>query len=173
MKKSNSLRPINLNITNISIDARLKKPLRAAVVADLHSAPCEWLLQELAQLSPNLILCPGDMLHRADESEAGLDFLRQAAALFPVFCSLGNHECKHGGDIRDAIRATGAALLDNSFARFEDILIGGLSTGYAFGEKQGRLKKTPKPDVKALEGFFAEEGFKILLSHHPEYFDKY
>jgi hypothetical protein len=53
------------------------------------------------------------------------------------------------------------------------ITIGGLSTGYVEGLKQGRLKKTPRPRLEALEGFFAKDGFKILLSHHPEYYPRY
>lgn len=160
-------------ITKYSFDAGLKKPLRLAVVADLHSEEYGGILGELKALSPDALLCPGDTLHTANQSEKGLDFLRDATENSPVFCSIGNHEVKHGTDIRGNIRATGATLLDNEFTDFCGVKIGGLSTGYAVSSVQGRLKKTPPPDVKALDGFFAADGFKLLLCHHPEYFKPY
>jgi predicted MPP superfamily phosphohydrolase len=155
------------------IKAGLEKPLRAAVVSDLHGSSAEDLLEELKSLEPNLILCPGDTLHSASLEDNGLDFLRRAAGIAKTFCSLGNHEVKHGGDIRDAIRATGAVLLDNEYAEHAGLVIGGLSTGYRAGEEQSRIKEPPAPNVKALDGFFAAEGFKLLLSHHPEYLQTY
>jgi predicted MPP superfamily phosphohydrolase len=155
------------------IKAGLEKPLRAAVVSDLHGSSAEDLLEELKSLEPNLILCPGDTLHSASLEDNGLDFLRRAVGIAKTFCSLGNHEVKHGGDIRDAIRATGAVLLDNEYAEHAGLVIGGLSTGYRAGEEQSRIKEPPAPNVKALDGFFAAEGFKLLLSHHPEYYPKY
>ena len=162
-----------MEINKYEIEAGLDCPLTAAVVSDLHSSPFEYILEKLTELAPDLILCPGDTLHNAREDEAGLDFLREAAKLCPTFCSLGNHEVKHGGDVRDAIKATGAVLLDDDFVGFRGITLGGLSTGYAVGSKQGRLKKTPRPRLEKLDGFFARKGFKLLLSHHPEYYGEY
>ena len=160
-------------ISNYKINAGLEAPLKAVVVADLHSNPFDELMEKLKALSPDLILCPGDFIHRADPSESGLDFLREASGLCSVFCSMGNHEVKHGRDVRDDIRATGAILLDNEFVSFGDITIGGLSTGYSQEIKQSRLKPPPPPEIGKLDVFFEKKGFKILLSHHPEYYDRY
>lgn len=162
-----------MEINRYEIKAGLEQELSAAVVADLHSAPFDELLGKLRALAPDMILCPGDTLHRASADEKGLDFLAEASKLCPVFCSLGNHEVKHGSDIRGDIRKTGAILLDDEWVGFHGILIGGLSTGYQVGGKQGRFKPTPRPRLEKLEGFFAREGFKILLSHHPEYYPRY
>lgn len=162
-----------MEINKYEINAGLEKGLRAAVVSDLHSSPFGELQKRISELSPDLILCPGDMIHRADPKEKGIDFLFEAAKKYPVFCSLGNHEVKHGTDVREAIRASGAILLDNEWTGFGEIAVGGLSTGYAIDEKQGRCKETPPPNVGALDGFFKENRFKILLSHHPEYYVKY
>ena len=162
-----------MDINVYEIAAGLEAPLTAAVVADLHSSPHGALIDALKKISPDLILCPGDILHKADPNEAGLDFLREASGLCPTFCSMGNHEVKHGGDVREHIRATGAILLDDEFADFEGITIGGLSTGYTTATKQSRLKPAPRPRLEKLDGFFARDGFKILLSHHPEYYESY
>ena len=86
---------------------------------------------------------------------------------------MGNHEVKHGSDVRQSIRDTGAVLLDGEWLELDEIAIGGLSTGYTVDSVQGRLKTTPPPDFSGLDGFFGSEKFKILLSHHPEYFPRY
>jgi len=162
-----------MEINRYEIDAGLQKSLRAAVVSDLHSSPFEGLLGVLEKEAPDLILCPGDMIHRANPHEKGIDFLARAAEKYPVFCSLGNHEVKRGIDVRDALRATGATLLDNEWVGFGEIVIGGLSTGYSIDTEQGRCKKTPPPNIEALDGFFKQKRFKILLSHHPEYYPRH
>ena len=163
----------NFEITSYCISGGLDAPLKALIVADLHSAPTEELYAAIREISPDLILCPGDTFHRATPDTKGIEFLNNAAKLCPVFCSVGNHEVKHGTGARAAIRQSGAVLLDDEWTEFGGITIGGLSTGYVEGLKQGRLKKTPRPRLEALEGFFAKDGFKILLSHHPEYYPRY
>ena len=160
-------------LTRFSFKAGLQNPLRLAVVADLHSDDYTELLETLKQLSPDAILCPGDVIHTANEGERGFDFLRDASKLFPTFCSVGNHEVKQGGDVRHILRATGAVLLDNEFTEFRGIKIGGLSSGYTPESIQGRFKVTPPPQLSALDGFFKAEGYKLLLSHHPEYFPRH
>ena len=162
-----------MEINKYEIKARLSSPLTAAVVADLHSSEHGELLEKLGELSPDMILCPGDTLHRASPDESGLVFLREAAKLCPTFCSIGNHEVKHGVDVRANLRATGAVLLDNEFCSFGGINIGGLSTGYTVDTPQSRIKPPPRPNLEALSEFFGAEGFKLLLCHHPEYFAPY
>ena len=162
-----------MEINRYEIKAGLKSPLCLAVVADLHSAPFLGVLEELKRIAPDAVLCPGDTLHRASLNEHGLDFLSASSKLFPTFCSLGNHEVKQGTGVREAMKSSGAVLLDNSWAEFREIAIGGLSTGYNEGIKQGRLKKTPRPELERLDGFFERECFKLLLSHHPEYYPHY
>ena len=151
----------------------LDKKIRAVMVSDLHGEEHGELLKKINALSPDVILCPGDILHKADANDNGLEFLRETARTYPVFMSLGNHEVKHGGDLKAEITETGVTLLNGSFAEFEGVLIGGLGTGYEPSVKQSRWRMPPRPDVDALDKFFNSEGPKILLSHHPEYFDKY
>ncbi len=141
-----------------------------AVVADLHDTNVDEVLAALEKRKPTHVLAPGDMVHSADHTSEGLRLLRESARRYPTFCSLGNHEFKHGLDVRCEIRASGAILLDNEFGEYGGILIGGLTSGYE-GKKQGRVKKTPLPRTDWLDEFCTTEGYKILLSHHPEYFD--
>lgn len=75
-----------------------------------------------------------------------------------VYLSLGNHEWWLDTKDKKALHEAGCVLLDNEFAVGEGFLIGGLST---------------KVEEKWLEVFSREPGYKILLCHHPEYYDKF
>ncbi len=169
---------------------------RAAVVADLHDRPCSRLLPLLEREKPDFILVPGDLTERLDEARLtdpnrsppvrpGLDLLPALAAIAPTFYSLGNHEIGgcHGAIYRaklagkplppptiadewlKIIRASGATLVRQGFVSWKDICIGGLESGL--------LNPEWRPDLSFLDEFVAAPGYKILLSHHPEYFDRY
>lgn len=146
--------------------------LRAAVIADFHDGDPAPVLQAVRDSVPDIVLLPGDMVHDRDRAEQGLALLRGLAALYPTFCTLGNHEYRCDADIKDRIRETGAQLLDNAFVTFGGLVIGGLSSGYE-GKKQGRLKKTPAPPLAWLDDFCKAKGTHVLLSHHPEYYPRF
>lgn len=156
-----------------NFDFGLNKKIRAVMVSDLHGEGFAKLLTKINELSPDVILCPGDILHKADVDDNGLEFLRETSKAYPVFMALGNHEVKHGGDLKAEITKTGVTLLDGRFVEFEGLLIGGLGTGYEPNANQSRWKMPPRPDIEALDEFFKSKKPKILLSHHPEYFEKY
>lgn len=64
-------------------------------------------------------------------------------------------------------------MLDNGAIQLGDINIGGLSSGFGKGITQNNLKETPEPNVRWLDEFSRIRGYKILLCHHPEYYDRY
>ncbi len=169
---------------------------RAAVVADLHDRPCPRLLPILREEQPDLILIPGDLCERLDEERLldpekeaprrpGLDLLPALAAVAPTFYSFGNHEIGgcHGAIYKaklagkelslppiaekwmDIIKASGVTLVRQSFVEWNGLAIGGLGSGL--------LNPDWIPDLSFLDGFTAAPGYKLLLCHHPEYFDRY
>ncbi len=150
----------------------VRERVRAVLVSDLHAIYDGALLGRIEENAPDVILVSGDVVHREGETEGGLRFLREAAAKFPVFLSLGNHEFKCREGIRAALEETGARLLDNDFVRFRSLVIGGLTSGTE-GEVQGRFRRTPDPETAWLDGFEAAKGFRLLLCHHPEYYARH
>lgn len=142
---------------------------KLALVADLHNKVPNGLLEVLEEEKPDAVLVTGDVVHSREKYENGLAFLRDCASRFFTCCSLGNHEFKYGADFREEIQNSGAVLLDNAYIRFGELVIGGLTTGFAY-EKQGTFRPTPTPRLDWLADFSKQEGYKILLSHHPEYF---
>jgi hypothetical protein len=106
--------------------------------------------------------------------------------------SLGNHEWMvDGTDIKE-IKRTGVTVLDNEWVAKDGLVIGGLTSGYVtdyrtFRATQPAEPRYPrredlygiggsaraaahKPDTDWLPSFTSQPGYKIILSHHPEYF---
>ena len=162
-----------MRITKYTVSAAVPHSLRFLVLSDLHGCDNAPLLAAIRRESPDAVLLPGDCVHNAVSYAEGVEFLSEAARLCPVFCSIGNHEQKYGEGVDALLAATGAVVLDNSAARFGGITVGGLSSGFARGGQQGRLKETPPPDLAWLAEFDRTEGYKLLLCHHPEYFPRY
>ena len=152
----------------------LARPVRVAVVADLHNGEYDDVLQICADTQAEMILVPGDFVNSPTQTARGFAFLEEAARLAPTFCSIGNHEVSCGiDDLAAAVGKTGARLLDNECAFSHGIWIGGLSSGYTRGMQQGRTKPTPPPDRRFLATFAGIEGCRLLLCHHPEYYEPY
>ena len=133
------------------------EPLRFAVAPDIHSAPFEDVLEEFSRC--DAVLLPGDLVDRhRNNNENAERFLRTVPGIVPVFFSVGNHELKFRD--REAffrtVRDSGVTLLDNESVRFMGISIGGLSSARG------------TPDTGFLNRFEREEGFRLLLCHHPE-----
>lgn len=144
-----------------------------AFVSDLHGCQNAPVIDKLKSIAPDGILVAGDFVHNNKVYTSGIDFLRDAVKIAPVICSLGNHEMKCGHDVAALVNDAGAVLLDDSSMFFCGVNIGGLTSGYGETDAQGHFKKTPEPNVDWLNEYAAEEGYKVLLSHHPEYYEKY
>ena len=162
-----------MKITEYQISANVPSDLKFVFVSDLHGYENSPILEEIKNQAPDGVLIPGDVIHGDDNYKRGIEFLSLCGKEYKTFMSLGNHETKFSGDIVGLIKETGITLLENTYTEFKGIKIGGISTGYAQGVKQGRFKKTPPPDLEWLKGFEKEKGYKILLSHHPEYYPMY
>ncbi len=171
-----------MKITEYTLPAPLKKTCRAALLSDLHTKIPEGLLETIASHKPDIITIAGDLIDCRTETEdhalcsaegfeAMLHFLKNLAALAPVFYAGGNHDIL-SKEQKARIARTGVRFLDNESACFGDLTIGGLSSGY--GNKiQSRWAKTPPPDLSFLDRFEKLGGCKLLLSHHPEYYPCY
>ena len=162
-----------MKITTYDIKANIEKGIKAVFVSDLHGFPNKKIIEEIKNQAPDIVLIPGDFIHNNENYREGIEFLRLSAQICPTYCSIGNHELRYEGDISALIKETDAILLDNSYADFMGLKIGGLTSGFAYGGVQGKFEKTPEPRLEFLKKFDSLDGFKILLSHHPEYYPIY
>jgi len=160
------------------------KKYRFAIISDLHGSDVSGALERLVAARPDAIFAAGDIFERLDGSrqtknEMGFLLLREAAAIAPTFYALGNHEIggahsylprrAYGAPISEENRArileTGVTFLENDFVLFDGIAVGGLTSGSI---NEGR-----EPSLSWLDGFCASDEPKVLICHHPEYYEKY
>lgn len=136
---------------------------RFALVADLHDGPFEDILPEI--LTTDAVLIDGDLVDRhTDGYQNALAFLREVAGKVPTFYAIGNHERKlpsRDAYMKQATR-TDAIFLDDRSEMFRGIRIGGLSS-----------RQAGQADTAFLERFAAEEGYRLLMCHHPEVWARY
>lgn len=149
-------------LNSYKIEAGIKK--RFVFVSDLHDADNDIILSTIEECKPDGILVGGDYTHNAYLNKRGFEFLSRAANICPVYTSLGNHE-SITSDIQKKTLETGCTLLDNTFVNVDGIIIGGLTSGYFYEDCLPRLDM--------LNDFCNGNGYKILLCHHPEYYEKY
>ena len=176
-------RKFKIKTTRYALSLPSPEPLRIAVASDLHGMGHKEALDAIRNVSPDLILIPGDLSDDeglADPDDPAYAFLRDCARIAPTYYSLGNHEiaCYHRGnpfrhptpiplsdEIRKRILDSGVTLLDNESVLHGSIRICGLTSGIN--------KKENKPNLEILDGFAKASGFRILLCHHPEYYTRY
>ena len=141
---------------------RIDRPLRLAVASDIHSSPFDDVLEEFGRC--DAVLIPGDLVdrHRRDNDNA-MRFLETVPRIVPVFFSIGNHERKYRfrEEFLRKVADSGITLLDNESAGFHGVRIGGLSSAAG------------APDTGFLDRFEKEEGWRLLLCHHPEVYRDY
>lgn len=152
--------------TEYRVAADVPRELTFAFVSDLHGCPNAPVVEAIEKLAPDAVLVGGDFIHNARIWESGIEFLELAAGVAPTFAALGNHEFQSGLDVRRLVRNSGATLLDDDFVSFGGIMIGALSSGFD-PEGDGGV------DLRFLDRFSKKPGFKVLLCHHPEYYDRF
>lgn len=155
-------------------DTGIKSPLNVAVIADLHGRPWQKIADALLSEKPDMIALPGDITEGSPEkSQETLAFLKHLSSIAPTFYSLGNHERLPTTDKLSSFASTGAVLLNNTFVKMNGIAVGGLTSGYLTARCHTDRLHTPKPDIEWLRDFSKSGSHRILLSHHPEYYEPY
>ena len=177
-----------------------------AHLSDLHGRDYHPVEKSLLRHKPELICVTGDIIFGSmPENDISplvaqpnaLGLLRTCASIAPTFVSLGNHEWILDEEDLEAMRSTGAVVLDNTWVEHDGLVIGGLTSGHVMRHrrslvnlsederagrryaKRGGVKDIMKtaaellmegvPDDGWLMSFASVPGYHILLSHHPEY----
>ena len=160
---------------------KVNAPVRLVMVSDLHESRFgkdnSRLISAISELSPDAVLCAGDMITHIDTAKQtliGLEFMRAMADIAPTYMSLGNHERtfveKHGTGILEEYAKRGVILLDEEY---EDIVLNGQKLrvggvyGYCFNYGQSWEAYHSSHRYLFLKDFCDTESFSILLCHKP------
>lgn len=177
-----------------------KTPLTIALVADLHERPDDLFIGLIKQAEPDIIAIAGDTLERYDGNKYGTPdkkrgivrkvlfeiayyvnraamiitrkkrppvektyaFLEKISEIAPVYMSVGNHEQLFFEEDLKLFNRLGITLLDNrdvtAQLKGRKVILGGLSTFF---------------DEEWLKSYTEKDGYKILLSHYPIYYDRF
>ena len=164
------------------------KKCRFALVSDLHSGKYEKVISMLEEIKPDYILLAGDILESLDGScdeknDKAFDVFGLCAKIAPTFYCTGNHE--DGGvhsqskkwetaegktreDTQENLKRiyeSGVELLLNSSTVRDGIAFGGLASGL--------ICEGGEPDLDFVSKFSKTDLPKVLICHHPEYYEKY
>ncbi|MGM9624932.1 MAG: metallophosphoesterase [Eubacteriales bacterium] len=154
-----------LDITAYTVEnAHLAEPVRLALVTDMHNRSPEAVLSAIRLQKPDAVVIAGDQMTDTGRNGGNaLMFLEETAKAFPVFYGLGNHERFLKDEDFRRIRGTGAVLLINDSVRFGELCIGAPAPETADSDGNRAF----------LERFCREDGYRVLLSHRPEWYPVY
>ena len=166
-----------MKCTSYAIETTVSEPIKIALCSDLHDNRFSRALDILQEEHPDLIAIPGDMGEDPHDLNArGIAFVSACTSIAPTVYALGNHDKAFNSHraMSERIQKSDIILLDDTDIRFRDIWIGGLTSGFRNHKREGYFKAPPAPNLRWLDDVFCKrEGFKLLLSHHPEYYPSY
>ncbi len=147
---------------------------RIAHISDLHNANFgennSKLVSMLRDTEPDIIVITGDIVDsRSTDIDIAVDFAKQAVQIAPTYYVPGNHESRIAeyNELKSGLENAGVTVLSNRSIRFQrngdSVVLAGVNDP-DFGEDfDYNLRKVTGEN----------EGYTILLSHKPEYFDDY
>lgn len=153
-----------------------------AHISDLHNAEYgknnEKLIDILEAESPNIIAITGDLIDSNHTNlEVALSFAQQAVKIAPCYFVTGNHEAWIGSqyeELKTSLQNTGITVLQDEAIElnYGDVCIQLIGLNDPDFSERDRLLSESILEVK-LSQVNISDGFTILLSHRPEYFNVY
>lgn len=153
-----------------------------AHISDLHNAEYgknnEKLIDILEAESPNIIAITGDLIDSNHTNlEVALSFAQQAIKIAPCYFVTGNHEAWIGSqyeELKTSLQNTGITVLQDEAIElnYGDVCIQLIGLNDPDFSERDRLLSESILEVK-LSQVNISDGFTILLSHRPEYFNVY
>ena len=146
-------------------------------ISDLHNAELGEDNEKVTLLAKttdcDIIVMTGDMIDsRNTKVDVAVDFAKEMINIAPVYYVTGNHEARVREDyekFREELIEIGVTVLENETVKIERngekiSLVGIHDTGFDFNTGADYLVKGAIDE---------SDDYKVLLSHRPEYFEKY
>lgn len=179
---------IAINAYKLTI-AQLPKALRGKKIvhisdlyfrANMNTGFVNTILAKIDKQEPDMIIVTGNVIHSTVEylEETPVkDFFDSLCQKAPTYVVTGDHDIENANfdELGQLIVKSGAHLLVDEalYADFNDVSQEESLVVMGFAER-GDMKNVPEPYLKNIE--LTEDMLdkpKILLAHHPEYFEEY
>ena len=166
-----------MKVVKYELYTGLKRTYKIALLSDTHGKFDKHIVPALKENKPDIICIVGDLINTPlNESMQVTTFLKECIDVAPTFLSLGNHDYLISVDDIKKIKSMGICVLNDTYVRFNDeIIIGGM-TSYFYHKCEKHDPKIPMvlyPELKWLDNFEQQKGYKILMDHHPDNYDRY
>lgn len=169
-----------LLVQQYTIEAEeITAPVRLVLVTDLHSCKYgdnqEELIRAVEEQKPDMVLLGGDIFDDQLPTENTEVFLQAIAAEYPCYYVAGNHEYWAG----ERAFASMAAFMENCGIRIlkgdaEQVEVNGQVLYICGADDPDNFRRVPmETQLESMKRSAADNGYTILLSHRPEYFDMY
>lgn len=182
----------DLKTVSYTVDSdKINGNVRIAVISDLHSSKFgsgqSDLIAAIDKSDPDVVLLTGDIFEEDRDHENVKALLSHIGKKYTCFFVTGNHEYRFSSDelykLRSLVRSYGVAILDGDSTVLsvngESIRIAGVNDpcGDNFVEldEYGNTIERPRFDesLTHLSNVASDGIFTVLMSHRPDYFEKY
>ncbi len=165
-------------IKSNSVNSRVK----IAQLSDLHSKPFNKVLKKLKEIKPDIIVITGDYINdKGRNFDKMINFGKELVSIAPVYYITGNHErrLKNFEEVMQSLKDAGFNVLLDDIAETDvnssNVILLGLDENMAdFSDYKARKNGTF--EYRDMSEYFEKlnqtNGFKIVLSHYPENFEK-
>lgn len=156
---------------------------RIAQISDLHNAEFgdrnEKLIEMLQKAEPDIITITGDLIDSSKtDINIALAFAEEAVQIAPTYFITGNHEAmvsaQEYADLEKGLLEAGVNVLHDKEIVLEQneerLLLIGIDDP-AYVDRPGNVGVNMVSET--INELFTTEGYRILLSHRPEFFDQY
>lgn len=157
---------------------------RIAQVSDLHNMEIgdnnETLLTMLKEAEPDMIAITGDLIDSYHTNmEIAVQFVKEAVKIAPCYYVTGNHEARildsEYIDFEEALVEAGVMVMhDSEIVLKRDgvsiSLVGIDDPAFAMNYGGGVGQRMVSESIRGLS---TADGFRVLLSHRPEFFEQY
>lgn len=171
-------------------DKRIKKKVRAVMLADLHNKEFgknnEHLLEAIRLAKPDLILIAGDILTAKPgaKPDVAIHFIKELARDYPIYYGNGNHEHRlklypekygdMGKRYEEALEAQNVQPMVNSHVELKEwgITVFGSEID-RFYYRRFKVQHMEPDYLESILGQPVKDTYNILLAHNPDYFPQY
>ncbi|MGH0429685.1 metallophosphoesterase [Bacillus hominis] len=180
--QNNLISVSEVNISSSKIPSSFKG-FRILQLSDLHNKKFgenqDILIEKVKNLNPDIIVITGDLIDsKSYDAEISLQVIRELVTGYPVYFVTGNHEQWSGkyNSLEKELKKQHVTVLRNEHASIQkegqEIYLLGIDDPDFTNEKRDE-GSIIKAEIEKAKDKVQPDGYKILLSHRPEFLEEY